>query len=194
MNRALAMVGANRLISPNDNSKEARLCNEQFPLVRDLELRAHLWSFAMARASIAADVAPPSFGFNYAYTLPVNCVRAWWIGDTFIGLSLADYRISPDQPYQIEGRKILSNQLGPLHVRYVATTDNPTAFDPCFAEALACRLAMAIVTVITESTTKKSDLRMDYRQAIIDAVAANAVEKPPVPLPDDTWIMARVAG
>lgn len=194
MNRALAMVGASRLTSPLDNSKEARACNEQFPLVRDAELRAHVWSFAMKRATLASNAVAPTFGYNYAYTLPVDCVRVWWIGDTYLGFSMTDYRVSPDQPYQIEGRAILSNDIGPLHVRYVATTENPTAFDACFAEAVACRLAMAIVTVLTESTVKKADLREEYKLAIIAAITANAVEKPPVPTPDDTWIMARIGG
>ena len=48
-NRALSKLGAARITSLTEDSVNARACNAMYESVRDAELRAHPWNFAMKR-------------------------------------------------------------------------------------------------------------------------------------------------
>ena len=45
---------------------------------------------------------------------------------------------------------------------------------------------------ITDSTTRKQQLERDYERAMMDARKANAIERPPQKMADDTWMIARL--
>jgi hypothetical protein len=52
VNRALVKLGAKRILTLADNVKEAREASFIYDMVRDEEMRAHNWKFAIRRASI----------------------------------------------------------------------------------------------------------------------------------------------
>ena len=54
-NRALQKLGAESIVSLTQDSENARACNLCYEPIRDAELRAHPWNFAIKRASLAAD-------------------------------------------------------------------------------------------------------------------------------------------
>lgn len=181
-NRALQKVGASRITSLDENSKQARECNAMFDLIRDAELRAHPWSFAVKRKVLAASATDlPHDEGETAFPLPSDFLRLLH---------------SPhDRDWQIEGRSILTRfEDSALEIRYVARIDDPTLFDPLFAEALAARLAVELVERITQSNTKKQILREEYDHLLDEARRANAIERPPAYAPVDPWIEARVEG
>ena len=68
---------------------------------------------------------------------------------------------------------------------------DPTQFDATFVAALASRLAYEACEDLTQSSSKKQDAANDYRTAIREAVAANAIEVAPTPLADDSWLLSR---
>lgn len=74
-NRALQLVGATSIANLADNTPEAREVSRAYDACRHAELRAHTWSFAIARAALAADTEPPTFGARYRYALPADCLR-----------------------------------------------------------------------------------------------------------------------
>jgi hypothetical protein len=45
---------------------------------------------------------------------------------------------------------------------------------------------------LTQSSSKRELAWGEYKQALGAALLANAVELPPEPLPDDSWIMSRL--
>ena len=71
-NRALTKLGAARIISLGDNNKQARAVASCFDDLRDAELRAHRWSFALVRTALPALTTTPAYEFQYEYQLPAD--------------------------------------------------------------------------------------------------------------------------
>lgn len=191
-NRALTKLGARRILSLEDDQKEARELNSMFDIVRDKALRSNNWNFAMTRASLPALAETPAWGFTYAYQLPADCLRVVQVNDIYWVANLTDYRTQLDVPYQIEGRKILSNFAAPLKVRYVSRVEDTQQWDSCFAETFASLLAYETCEAITQSNTKKQEMFADYRANIREAKLIDAIENPPEPLADSSWLLSRI--
>lgn len=190
-NMALTKLGETHVLGFTDDSKAGRALNAHFDLIRDAELRRHLWNFAMTRASLPALAAAPEFGFERQFQLPAECLRLVQIGETYIGVTSGRSRYYAAPGWQVEGRLILTDEAAPLYVRYIKQVSDPTQFDAVFVDALACRLAFELCETITQSNSRKASLRDEYDYAIMQAKAIDAMENPPEPLPPDDWILAR---
>lgn len=191
-NRALTKIGAKRLVSLDDNTKEGRETKSMFTIVRDAMLRAHNWRFSIKRAEVAAQVDAPAFGYSYQYRLPADCLKVLWVGDFYPGADHSDYIGADTSEYAIENGLILTDYVAPLKLRYVARIEDPTLFDSLFVEAFACKLAMELAEPLTQSGTKRDLAYREYRDAILQATNTNAIERPPVKTADDTWILTRL--
>ncbi len=181
-NRALQKLGAKRIVSLTEDSTNARACNVAFGPVKLAELRKHTWSCATKRASLAADTDEPLFTRDYAYTLPSDWVR-------LIDNDPEDNFATKD--WQIEGKKIITNDSAPLEIRYIYEIDDPNEMDPLLREAISSKLALELCEELTQSNTKKADLREDYKEIMSEAKRANAVERVAGESPDSLWITAR---
>lgn len=192
-NRALSKIGDKRITSFDDGSKAARAGTACFEIVRDAELRRHTWHFSKTRVELAALADVPSFGYAHQYQLPADCLKILSVGDYAPGVDTSGTQRSllDSADYATEGRVILTDLGAPLKLRYVRRVTDPAQFDATFVEALASRLALEVARELTDSSTVKEEVREDYRQALLEAISANAVEKPPEPLPDDSWLLAR---
>jgi hypothetical protein len=191
-NRALTKIGEARITSIADDLEAARVINSMWDIVRDAELRARNWNFSITRTSLAALVTTPAFRYDYEFQLPSDCLKIIQVGEYFPGPSMSDYRNYPEAPYQIEGRKILTDYAAPLYVRYVASITDTGQWDSLFSEAFACKLASEICERLTQSNTKRELAMAEYDRAIFAAVRADALENPPQPLADDAWILSRL--
>lgn len=191
-NRALTKIGASRIISLNDDNKQGREVNSMFAIVRDAELRAHNWRFSIKRTAVAALSTPPAFGYSYQYQAPTDCLKLLEVGDYYPGADLTDYVGSDTSPYAYENGVILTDYAAPLKLRYIARIEDPSLYDSLFVEAFACKLAMELCEPLTESSSKRELALREYQLAISAALRANAIEKPPLKLADDTFILARM--
>ncbi len=196
-NRALTKIGASRILSIADDVKAARELNSMWDIVLDAELRRNIWNFAVTRTSLAALSAAPPWGYAYQYQLPVDCIRLLQVGEGYYVHNLTDYRSMPEMPYQVEssteGTKVIATDLtAPLKIRYVKRVTDTQQFDQLFIEALASRLAYETCEAITQSSTKKGEAWEDYRAALREARLADAIENPPEPLADDSWLLSRL--
>lgn len=191
-NRALTKLGAARIISLNDDSKQARAVNSCFADLRDAELRQNRWTFAIKRTQLATLATAPSYGFAYAYALPADFLRLDMVGDAYPSVDLSNYRDAEDVDYQIENNTILTDMTAPLKIRYGASISDPTLWDALFREALACRLAAELAEDLTQSSGKRELAWKEYTRALQAAKRSNAVERPPTMLPDDAWVFGRL--
>jgi len=184
-NLALQKLGAARIVSLSENSRNAKSVNACYEPQRDTELRKYLWNFARKRTSLAAHSTAPAFMYEAAYPLPSDYLRL--IKPARLGL---DWHVE-----QHEGAlAILSNDGAPLDVRYIARVTNPALFDPSFIEMLACKIAWHTCEDLTQSNTKKAALMEEYRMARAEARQTNAFEVPKNPEPIDEWLVARHTG
>lgn len=178
-NSALQRVGATTIASLSDNSPEARACSVAYDSNRRDEIRKHRWNFAITRAVLAPDSTAPAYDYTYQFTLPSNCLRV---------LRPA----TSDLDWQIEGRKILTNDSATLYLRYLADIEDASIWDPSFYNVMAASLAIDIVERLTQSNQKKQGLINDYNEAIKVAKRVDAFESGPEDAPDDDWLIARL--
>jgi hypothetical protein len=191
-NRALIKIGAGQITSITDNTKAARVLSSLWDSVRRAELTKRFWTFALARTSLAALATAPSWGFGYAYQLPVDFLKIAQVNDVWIAPGLVDYRNGDDSPYAIEGGEILTDFGAPLKIRYVRDITDPGLFDQLFAEMMACALAKEACYSIMQSREGQNVALKDYDDALRAASLSNAIAKPPQGLPDDSWVLGRL--
>jgi hypothetical protein len=184
-NLALQKLGAARITSLSDNSRNARSVSACYESMRKRELRANLWHFAKKRVTLAASSTAPDFMYEAAFPLPSDFLRL--IKPARLGL---DWHIEQHE----DALAILTNDGDALEVRYIADVTNPALFDPLFVEMLACKIAWHTCEDITQSNTKKAALLEEYRDLKAEARKTNAFEVPKNPEPVDEWLVARHTG
>jgi len=184
-NLALQKLGAASIVALDDRPGSPAEMNACFEALRDTELRKYLWKFALQRAILAADATAPLFTYARAFPLPVDFLRL--IKPARLGL---DWHIERHQSQLC----ILTNDAAPLQIRYVAKITDPSAFDPCFVEMLACKLAWHTCERITQSNTKKAAMLEEYEIHRRTARQTNAFEVGSKPEPVDEWLIGRSSG
>lgn len=177
-NMALQKLGASRITSLNEDSRNARSCNACYSTLRDSELRKRSWGFARKQAQLAASTTEPLFGYEYAYLKPSDCLRILPPNDATV-----DWRTV--------GRYIYTDWGAPLDLEYIFRVTDPNQMDDTFREALACKMAHHMCEEITQSNQKKADALLEYRAAIAEARQVNAFEDISAEPPEDSWISAR---
>jgi hypothetical protein len=181
-NLALQKLGVSRkLESLTQDHPNARTMNLAYEPMLKAELRRYDWSFAISRASIAADANGTTWGDWNRYTKPNDFLRL--IRDDESGVNV---------DWKIEGDYILSMTSSPLEIRYIAHVDDPNAYDALFVEAFACRLALQTCEEITQSTSKIANIKDEYKDAIAEARRMGAIEEAARDAPEDDWILARL--
>lgn len=191
-NLALTKLGDLRILNLTDNTKPAREVSAVFDMTRDYLQRRFSWRFCIKRANLAADTTVPLWDWAYQYPLPTDCMRILQVGQWYPTPDLSDLISTGGQEYVVEGKYILSNQAGPLKLRYLSKVTDPVQFDAAFDMAFSAYLAYILAEPLTASAEQKQMAYNDYRNAIKDAVIANAIENPPESLADQTWILARL--
>lgn len=191
-NRALTKIGEQRILSLSDDTEPARSIDSLWDIVRDAELRIRRWKFSILRNSMPALVSTPSWGYDYEYQLPADCLRVLQVNDIYPGVSLTNYRNADETQWRVEGRKILTDIGAPLKLRYISRIEDTGQWDAAFVEAFACRLAAEVCERLTQSNTKRELAWEEYKQAVGMAVRADAIEAAPEPMPDSEWVLARL--
>lgn len=82
-NRALIKLGAARVSSFEDGTKQALLLSQMWDTVRDAEIAAHPWTFAIKRVTLPASSTEPDHGWAYAYPLPSDYLAVVEVGDNY---------------------------------------------------------------------------------------------------------------
>lgn len=177
-NRALDKLGQGPIVSLEDGTKSANLCNRNWSLIRDQVLRDHPWNFAVRRVILAPDVNNPAWGFEYRLPLPSNCLRLLEVQNLSTG------------QYQVEGKAILANDSA-LKIRFIARVADPNDYDSLFQDAVASRLAVELCESLTQSNSKKELLIQEYEMILTAAKRVDGQENPPVKFEEDEWLLVR---
>jgi hypothetical protein len=183
-NLALDILKEAPISSLTDTRPIAKWCNRNFATTRDAALSMANWNFAMKRASVPAESEAPAFGWDYAYTLPTDCIR-------LVPLTYEGKDEGKPIRHVVEAGVILTDESGPLKIRYVARVVNYDSYHPLFIEALSARLAFKMAHWATGKTSYQQIARGIYEQAMDDAWLTDAIEGDQPRPADDDWIDAR---
>lgn len=191
-NMAATLLGVSRITAVTDNSKTARAMAAVYDMERLAELRKHFWSFASTRVILPALATPPIWQFGSAAQLPADFVRLIQVNDYYADPAMMDYRNQDDSAYVIENDMILTDFAFPLKVRYIQDVTDAGRFDPLFCKALAAKIAETTCEELTNSDAKLHTAQQRYAQSITEAMRANAFEKAPEGIADDSWMLIRL--
>lgn len=202
-NRALQILGYQRISSITENSRGAIAINRAYQPVLLKTLRDNYWSFAIMRAILPAAVQKPAFGPAAYFPLPGDFLHLAPPDDlspnirAFVpGVNGPSFGRAPDD-WQIENMgtgqlAIASNEQGPIYVRYVSSNVTESMFDVSFAEALSANLAFETCEELTQSNSKLAAAEKSYDDAIKQARKRNAFEMQPMSAPMDDYLIRRL--
>lgn len=141
-NQALGWLGANLIVSFEDEITESDLCKANYDPLRRTVLEEGPWSFAISRVQLNEVVGAPVYEYDYTYQLPTDLIRVIEVSDP-----TAEIR-----DWVKEGDKILCNY-STVFIKYIKNEENVAIFSSGFIQALAARIAMDLAAPITKSKT-----------------------------------------
>lgn len=152
-NEALGLISAKSIAAIDDSSINANHCLRLYPPLRDAIMRSHHWTSAKKRVKLAQDATAPVFEFNFAYTLPADCLKvieyAGANTDTTTLIPVYDGYQIRQGVYKIEGRKLLSND-GEVYIGYLRRLENPDEWDALLYQVIVTWLAGKLAAAITK--------------------------------------------
>jgi hypothetical protein len=181
-NMAAARIGTEtRISSPDDDRFVARTIKVAWDIQRQAAIRDGAWNFAARRAELAAVNDPDKiiYPWEYGFPLPEACLR------------LIEVLDSSREEYQLEGKVILANTLGPLNIRYLVDVPEPALWDVGFAESFALRLAWRCGRRIAGSAFDQDQCGIEYKDSLKAAKRVDARENPPIDQEESSWVKAR---
>ena len=176
---ALLLLGADPINDFDDESDRATLVANLWPNSLDAILRAHPWNCAVKRVALAADVAVPAFDYAYQFTLPGDCLRVLSVGE-----------LGAQQEYQLEGRKLLSDE-SILYLRYVYKNEDIPSWDSLLVQAAEAYMAMTCAYPITKSQGTVDAMLKLWDHKLRTARTIDGQENPPEDFGDSPLIAVR---
>lgn len=183
-NMAASLIGEDdQIMSPSDDTHIGRTIAAVWDLCRQDAIRDHSWNFAMARKGLAAEALDDvPYPWGYSFQLPSECLR------------LVEVLNLSDDDYQLEGRSILCDSMGPVYIRFLQDVPEPALWDAKFAVAFSRRLAVQIGTRIAGSSYDRGAGWQLYQDALNQAKRVDARENPPIAYEPTGWELARFGG
>jgi hypothetical protein len=153
-NLAMTVLGADTIVALSDSSANARRITAVYtPCLEDV-LRSHPWNFAIMRTQLAVAVTTPTYGYDYEFALPADCLRVIEVSDSS----------APIDEFKIEGVKLLINYNSSVYIKYIKNETDTTKYTSQFSFVLASRLASELAYAITNNK-ETADLAMKIYQA-----------------------------
>jgi hypothetical protein len=174
-NKALTLLGANRIVNLSDDTLEAKSINAVFDQTLRSILSETCWSFATKRTLLNRLEELPAVGGGYYFQRPSDCVEVFE---------------TTANTWRPEGEKIwtLDPELG---VKYVYMCDDDTFWTPKFSDAFECLLAANICYDITNSASRTQELIQLYEGEYLPrALHYDSGRQGEETVKDDAWINA----
>ena len=158
VNGALIKLGAQTILSLDEQTSRGILCKAAYPKMRDLLLRGHPWHFNKGYTSLAQIDPKPSdvFDYDYVYQLPSDCVRVFDVD-------------CPEIKWEELENGTLGSDATTIKIKYGKKITDVTKFDSAFIEALEWAIAHHVAYSITQSGE-----RQDYCRKMLDGELAKA--------------------
>lgn len=177
-NAALIEIGAPMITALDEDSEAARIINTRFDELLDEELEKADWTFATARAQLAALATAPDFGWTYQFQLPASpyCLRV--------------IKEVNDVEFIIEGRRILADS-APLQIKYIYRVTDLNDLSALFKSAFILRLAVYLALPLRGSSEVRDRVERDYGIAYARAASKDSQQENYHVQADGDWLDAK---
>jgi len=180
-NLALTVLGADRITALSDTSENAKRLTAIYDSCLEDVLRAHPWNFAIVRSQLALLSSTPTFGYDYEFQLPSDCLRVVEVSD---GTNLIT-------DFKIEGRKLLCGD-DSVYIKYIGNITDPNQYTSQFIFVFSSRLAAEIAYAVTNNKSTAQELYQLYMQRLQNAKETDAQESDSVNVIDeDQWTIEK---
>ena len=175
-NMALTHLGHNTINSMDQGVEAARKCKLLIQPAIDAVLRAYNWNCATKRAALTRSGTDPSFGYDYQFALPLDCLRV-------IRMEEASY------DFKIEGRLLLTNETTAkiIYICRILVGE----MDSLLSQAIAARLGLDLSYGLSNSNSMQETMAKLYAGKLQEAQQIDAQEGIPYDLETTTWLDAR---
>ena len=155
------MLGANPIVSFEDQSVEANALNTVYEPAKSQVLRSYPWRCATKSATLAelAD-APVNPLYDYAFAWPDDAIR-------ILQIRIAGDQYKNDFMWETEGRTVLANYQG-LMASYIYDIPEPQ-LDAHIEMALAAKLASDLCYTLTGSNSREGTLYQLFGEKLNEA-------------------------
>lgn len=94
--------------------------------------------------------------------------------------------------WQVENGYIVSSDVGPIRLRFVADMSDVSKMDAMFCEGLAARIGIEIAQPVTQSDGRLQTIASMYKKFMDEARTINAIEAGYDDPPDDIYVSVRL--
>jgi hypothetical protein len=174
-NNALSELGAQLLTALPMNNLESDTVLAVYDDVYEDLLGKAPWRFATKKADLSREVTTPLNEWTYQFVLPPQCMRI--------------LRVYPHAPYEMFEGKIYSDS-DALAVDFVERVSE-SLWPPPFVRLMSLELAVRMCMAITNDVALKKSLQDDTRMQFAAALAADAQQRPNIPLQSSPFTAVR---
>ncbi|MEZ0575446.1 hypothetical protein [Halodesulfovibrio aestuarii] len=176
-NKGLQYVGGSPIVSLEENTRGAELCNQLYAEVRDELLESHHWSFATRYVRLPKLPESPPFYFACAYQLPADCIGVRQLQDS--------------KPFEVvEGRVLYTDSTPAKAIITVRVTD-PALYPALFVEVMARKLAAELAVPLMNSAKLEQTMYSKFVDSFARAAAVDGAEGVQQIDESDGWLQAR---
>lgn len=180
-NTALLIVGAEEITSFDDETREAKVCNQMYETILDATLQKFPWRFSLTTVQLAQLTNPPEaadeFGFDNAYQLPSDSLRV-------IRTDTAT------DDYLIFGNILLSNELE-VRVEYQFSVSEDQ-FPAYFRRALEWEIAAVLAMTLEDQAGKYQLLQNKADRELAIAKNIDSQEQPVADVGENNFLFTFV--
>lgn len=189
-NLALLRIGDKTVASPEEPSREAKLCASIWEHCRDTVLQSFAWPFARRRV-VLAPLPSSVTNWAYAYVYPTDCLRALAIVTPGARLVRSDQFTPFEVGRDASGTRVIYSDMPAAELEYCARVDDVTQWTPLAQDALAWLMAAELSIPITGKADKETRARQAFNLALSAAATASAQEGWRGPEPMGEFLAAR---
>lgn len=150
-NQALAYLGETRILTLDDDSRQAGACKDAYAPARDALLEEMVPQFARANARLVAETEAPSAWYTHSFPLPPDCINVWWCGPSDVSQEQFAQWERVGSRVQV---RVTNSESGAAFIWYTRRVEDASRFSSTFADMLAARLAAELAYPLTESVQR----------------------------------------
>lgn len=147
-NQALALLGETRILTLDDDSRQAGACKDTYTPTRDALLEEINPQFSRTAARLLAEVEVPPVWYTHSFPLPPDTLNVWWCGPSDVSnRQLTEWERVGNRVWA----RVTASDQDHAFIWYTRRVEDAQQFTPTFGDMLAARLAAELAYPLTES-------------------------------------------